>query len=125
MQSPEILALSEQDKLEVLRRLDQFRKWRSLDDKRYCLSCGKIINGHDLRVIGGTRGIGPLRAICATERCPAIPMDWVLPTAEVLKKSAELAPPIVVAQAEIKTVPRRRPIKLAIRSLATRLRMFV
>lgn len=125
MQPPEVLALSEQDKLEVLRRLDQFRLWRSLDDKRYCLSCGKVISGHDLRVIGGTRGTGPLRAICATEQCRAIPMDWVLPTAEVLKKSAELAPPIVVGQAEIKTVPRRRPIKLAIRSIATRLRMFV
>jgi len=38
-------ALSDSDKLDALRRLDQFREWYSLDDKRFCLVCGKIING--------------------------------------------------------------------------------
>jgi len=33
------------EKLNVLRQLDQFRQWHSLDDKRYCLICGKIITG--------------------------------------------------------------------------------
>jgi hypothetical protein len=76
--------VSDEEKLKILRRLDQFRHWESLDDKRYCLVCGKIITGHQIRLLGGTRGNGPLRVICPTERCHSIPMDWVLPTAEVL-----------------------------------------
>jgi hypothetical protein len=85
-----IIALPDEDKLDVLRRLDQFRAWHSLDDKRYCLSCGKLITGRDIRVIGGTRGNGPLRIICPADHCHSIPMDWVLPTDEVLAKSCAL-----------------------------------
>jgi hypothetical protein len=76
--------LSDRDKLEALRRLDQFRPWRSLDEKRYCLVCDNIITGKQIQVTGGTRGNGPLRLSCPTERCHSIPMDWVLPTDEVL-----------------------------------------
>src|SRR5216117_2010407 len=78
------IALSDIDKLEALRRLDQFRTWRSLDEKRYCLVCGKLITGERIQVTGGTRGNGPLRLNCPTERCHSIPMDWVLPTDEIL-----------------------------------------
>lgn len=81
-----VIELSDSDKLDTLRRLDQFRKWRALEDKRYCLCCGALLTGRDLRVIGGTRGTGPLRVICPTERCNSIPMDWALPTDEVLSK---------------------------------------
>jgi hypothetical protein len=78
------VTLSEGEKLEALRRLDQFRPWHSLDEKRYCLVCGKIITGEQIKVAGGTRGNGPLRLSCPTERCHSIPMDWVLPTDEIL-----------------------------------------
>jgi hypothetical protein len=84
------IKLSDEDKLETLQRLDQFRQWHSLDEKRYCLVCGKIITGREIHVIGGTRGNGPLRIICPTEHCNAIPMDWVRPTDEVLIKIAML-----------------------------------
>jgi hypothetical protein len=80
------ITLSDTDKLDALRRLDQFRQWRSLDEKRFCLVCGKIITGQQIQVAGGTRGNGPLRLSCATERCNSIPMDWVLPTDEILAK---------------------------------------
>jgi hypothetical protein len=80
------ITLSNVDKLDVLRRLDQFRQWRSLDEKRFCLVCGKIITGHQINVAGGTRGNGPLRLSCPTERCNSIPMDWVLPTDEILAR---------------------------------------
>jgi hypothetical protein len=80
------VTLSEIDKLDVLRRLDQFRQWRSLDEKRFCLVCAKIITGRQIQVEGGTRGNGPLRLSCPTERCNSIPMDWVLPTDEILAK---------------------------------------
>jgi hypothetical protein len=85
------IRLSDQEKLETLRRLDQFRQWHSLDEKRYCLVCGKLILGQQIQVAGGTRGNGPLRLSCPTERCNSIPMDWVLPTKEVLAKVERLA----------------------------------
>src|ERR1700756_5521513 len=80
------ITLSDEEKLEVLRRLDQFRQWHSLDEKRYCLVCGNVITGRQIEVAGGTRGNGPLRLSCPTERCNSIPMDWVLPTDEILAK---------------------------------------
>jgi len=83
--------LSDAEKLEVLRRLDQFRQWHSLDDKRYCLVCGKLITGRQIQVIGGSRGNGALRLSCPTERCNSIPMDWVLTTNEILAKVEKLA----------------------------------
>jgi len=76
--------LSDPDKLVVLQRLDQFRGWRSLDERRYCLVCGKIITGRQIQVAGGTHGNVLLRLSCPTERCNSIPMDWVLPTDEIL-----------------------------------------
>ena len=85
------IRLSDQEKLETLRRLDQFRQWHSLDEKRYCLVCGNLITGRQIQVAGGTRGNGPLRLSCPTERCNSIPMDWVLPTDEVLARVERLA----------------------------------
>lgn len=84
------IEFSATDKLRILERLDQFRKWSSLDDKRYCLVCGGLMNGHDILVVGGTRGTGPLRLICPTRGCPSIPMDWVLPSDEVLARMSML-----------------------------------
>jgi hypothetical protein len=75
--------LADGDKLNALRRLDQFREWHSLDDKRYCLVCGKIITGRQVQV-AATRGDGLQRLNCPTERCNSIPMDWALPTDELL-----------------------------------------
>ena len=85
------VTLSDTDKLDALRRLDQFRQWHSLDEKRYCLVCGKLITGWQIQVAGGTRGNGPLRLNCPTEGCNSIAMDWVLPTDEILAKVEKLA----------------------------------
>jgi hypothetical protein len=82
------LKLSDEEKLDVLQRFDQFRQWHCLDEKRYRLVCGEIITGREIKVIGGTRGNGPLRIICPTENCNAMPMEWVRPTDEVLIKIA-------------------------------------
>jgi hypothetical protein len=82
------IKLSDVDKLDALQRLDQFRPWRSLDEKRYCLVCGEIITGEQILVTGGTRGNGPLRLSCPTERCHSIPMDWILLTDEVMASLA-------------------------------------
>jgi hypothetical protein len=85
------IKLSDADKLDVLGRLDQFRQWRSLEEKRYCLVCGKIITGQEIQVAGGTRGNGALRLNCPTTNCNSIPMDWVLPTDEILAKVERMA----------------------------------
>jgi len=74
------------EKLELLQRLDRYRKWQALDDKRYCLACGQIIRGEEILIVGGTRGAGPLRLICPTSGCHSIPMDWVIPTDKVLER---------------------------------------
>ena len=75
----------------MLRRLDQFRQWPSLDEERYCLVCGKIITGRQIEVAGATRGNEPLRLNCPTEQCNSIPMDWVLPTDEIIAKVEMMA----------------------------------
>ena len=85
------IRLSDEEKLEVLSRLDQFRQWHSLEEKRYCLVCGTLISGRQIQVGGGTRGNGPLRLSCPTKQCNSIPMDWVLPTDETLAKVEKLA----------------------------------
>jgi hypothetical protein len=85
------MKLSDEEKLQALRRLDQFREWHSLEEKRYCLVCGNLISGRQIQVAGGTRGNGPLRLSCPTERCNSIPMDWVLPTDEILAKVEKMA----------------------------------
>jgi hypothetical protein len=84
------ITISEVDKLDALRQLDQFRQWRSLDEKRFCLVCGKIITGHQIHVGGGTRGNGALRVSCPTEGCNSIPMDWVMPTDEILARAERM-----------------------------------
>jgi hypothetical protein len=110
--------LSDSDRLDVLRRLDQFREWHSLDDKRFCLVCGKIINGWQIQIAGGTRGNGPLRLSCPTERCNSIPMDWVLLTDE-LATLAETA-----AHEDHKTALPRVVDRGEEHGLASRLRKF-
>jgi hypothetical protein len=73
------LPLTPADKLAALRRIDGFRQWHSLDDKRQCLQCGKVVTGRQIEVVGGTRGLGPLRMQCPTPNCRAIAIDMALP----------------------------------------------
>ena len=83
--------LSDNEHLEMLRRLDQFRAWHSLDEKRYCLVCDKLITGRQIHVAGVAHGNGPLQLNCPTEGCNSIPMDWVLPTDEILARAERTA----------------------------------
>ena len=121
------IKLSDQEKLDVLCRLDQFRHWGSLEEKRYCLVCGKIITGRQIQVAGGTRGNGPLRLSCPTERCNSIPMDWVLPTDEIIAKFEMLAAEERKA-AELRPVARANgmpePPKTEPNGIASRFRKF-
>ena len=85
------IKLSDEEKLAILQRLDQFRHWHSLDEKRYCLVCGEIITGRQIQVIMGIPANTSLRIICPTKYCDAMPMEWVPPTEEVLIKIAMMA----------------------------------
>jgi len=78
------IKLSDGDKVDLLQRLDRFRQWHSLDEKRYCLVCGEIITGREIHVIMGTRGNRSLRIICPTKYCDAMPIEWVWPNDDVL-----------------------------------------
>ena len=71
------IRLGSGDKLFLLRRLDRLSAWESLDDKRQCLRCGTVFSGRQLDVVGGTRGLGPLRLLCPTDGCPSTASDWV------------------------------------------------
>ena len=84
------LKLLDEDKLEILQRLDRHRQWHSLDEKRYCIVCGKIITGREVQVVAGPHGTAELRAVCPTKNCCSIPMDWSLPTDEILAKMSML-----------------------------------
>ena len=79
-----LIKLSDQEKLAILQRLDQFRHWHSLDEKRYCLVCGELITGRQIQVIMGIRGNRLLRVICPTKHCDSMPIEWVWPTDDVL-----------------------------------------
>lgn len=110
------IELPDADKLEILQRLDRYRKWPSLEEKRYCLACGQIITGHAVLVVGGTRGTGALRLICPTERCHSIPMDWVIPSDEALTRMALLE--------EDESLSRRKTIVQSREKFSVRLRRF-
>jgi hypothetical protein len=109
--------LSDNEKLEALRLLDQFRAWDSLDEKRYCLVCGKLITGRQIQLAGGTHGKGPLGLNCPTIGCNSIPMDWVLLTDEILarveklveERKASALKPAAVTIGNGKAVPSHKP----------------
>jgi hypothetical protein len=88
MERASSIKLSDSEKLHVLRKLDEFWEWHFLDEKRYCLVCGEIITGREIKVIENRRGGLQPRLICPTEHCDSVPMEWVPPTEEVLIKMA-------------------------------------
>ena len=71
------MPLTPEDKLDLLRYLDEFHYWHSLDDERRCKRCGRSITGRQILVIErqGTRG--KLRLQCPTVGCVSTPSDWV------------------------------------------------
>ena len=70
------LQLLPEDKLDLLRFLDEFRYWHSLDDERRCQRCGYTITGRQVLVFErrGTRG--RMRLQCPTAGCGAAASDW-------------------------------------------------
>jgi hypothetical protein len=70
------LQLSDDEKLLLLKEVDRWRPWKSLDDERLCLGCGRVITGHEIEPKSRE---GAKEAHCPTEGCQSIPLDWILP----------------------------------------------
>jgi hypothetical protein len=71
------LSLSAEDKLDIVRHLDEFRFWHSLDDERRCPRCHETITGRQILVLErpGTRG--RMRLQCPTPGCASVPSEWL------------------------------------------------
>jgi hypothetical protein len=77
----ETAAINPEEKLKLLQRLDGFRSWGNVHERRLCLGCGKIISGTEIKLSRGMDGLGLLGLRCPTEDCAAGPMEWVDPDA--------------------------------------------
>ena len=73
------LQLSALEKLTLLRRVDRWRLWKSLDDQRLCLGCGQLINGHEIDVVATNESEDSVEVRCPTVGCQSIALDWILP----------------------------------------------
>ena len=62
------------EKLTALRESDTHRKWESLDDRRVCILCEKVITGRMIDIWQDGRGTYHLH--CPTMGCPGTPRDW-------------------------------------------------
>jgi hypothetical protein len=71
MQKP----LGSDERLKMLQTVDNHRRWYSLDDKRLCAVCERIINGHQIEVRGGPDGY---TLHCPTPDCPSNFSHWFL-----------------------------------------------
>jgi hypothetical protein len=69
--------LSSEDKLDLLRYLDEFHFWHSIDDKRFCKRCGRSITGRQILVMELQGRRGQMRLQCPTVGCVSTPSEWV------------------------------------------------
>lgn len=67
--------LDTQERLEILRTTDNYRRWYSLDDKRVCAVCEKIISGRQIEIRGGPEHY---TLHCPTPDCPSNFSHWYL-----------------------------------------------
>jgi hypothetical protein len=64
------------DRLDVLRANDHFHDWRSLDDKRVCVVCGRVFSGHEVEI---SQDDQEFILNCPTSGCPSGIHQWVYP----------------------------------------------
>jgi hypothetical protein len=66
--------LTSEDRLDILRAADPYRKWSSLDDRRICTRCNKFITGRQIEIRRDQRGRFLLH--CPTPGCESSTQDW-------------------------------------------------
>jgi hypothetical protein len=62
------------EKLSLLQDADPIRDWSSLDDRRVCVLCNRVITGRMIDIWQDRSG--HYRFHCPTPGCPATPRDW-------------------------------------------------
>jgi hypothetical protein len=69
------------DRFSILRVGDPLRNWKSLDDQRVCVLCGRKFKGRqvDIRRLPG----GKFKLCCPTLGCPSTPHQWRYTTTPV------------------------------------------
>lgn len=58
----------------ALQEADSYRRWHTLDDRRICLLCDKVITGHEIKI--RPLGHGTYRPQCPTRGCRASAREW-------------------------------------------------
>ncbi|MBA2436255.1 MAG: hypothetical protein M3480_09435 [Verrucomicrobiota bacterium] len=72
------VTLQPEDKLEIVRRVDCFHPWKSLDEKRQCRRCGAIFTGAQIEICRGPGAGARARLQCPTEGCCSVPIEWMM-----------------------------------------------
>ena len=76
--APAKFQLSAEEKVRLLNQLDRWRPWKSLDDQRLCLGCGRLFDGHKVEATQN-EAEQIMELHCPTQGCQSIPLDWILP----------------------------------------------
>ena len=88
------LLLAPEDKLDVLRYLDEFHYWHSLDDERICKRCSRTITGRQIIVIKLQGRRGKLSLKCPTAGCASTIGEWIYANpVRAAKQQADSPPP--------------------------------
>jgi len=77
--SLQIVRLTPEGKLDLLRELHPQGKWTSLDDSCYCTACQRLITGRQIEVVNGANGIAHFRLQCPSTTCQSTPPEWIKP----------------------------------------------
>jgi hypothetical protein len=64
-----------EERLGILRTIDQGHRWYSLDDKRVCIVCERVFSGRQVEFDPRQRP-GDYTAHCPTPGCPSDPSHW-------------------------------------------------
>jgi hypothetical protein len=67
--------LTPEDRLAVLRMADSERKWSSLDNRRLCLHCHRLMTGRQIEITCTQHGQYVLH--CPTTNCTSAPSEWI------------------------------------------------
>ena len=67
--------LTAEERLNILRTGDKLRTWSSLDDKRLCILCERILSGLQIEILRDQRGRYLLK--CPTVGCDSFAAHWL------------------------------------------------
>jgi hypothetical protein len=102
------LNLSAEERLQALRRLDIFHPWESVDEKRLCGRCRKIITGRQVKIWGDRPGGEPAHLECPSKGCLAVPLEWIMLDSPA-ERTPEPSPPNPPISSQTAPAPITKP----------------